>query len=423
MVGTTARRGGQESLAAYTFAPADAELAARDLHQACGFLESVYLATCNRVEVIFLCRKGHGVAEYRRRLYDFFATRGKVTPAAHGRAAAQALHAYEKDGAAEHLFCVAAGLDSLSLGDAQILGQVKTALQQAQKLGLAGPHLSMVFDEAFQAAKRVRSQTALGAKPVSMLSLAFGIMDARLAKGPSTLAVVGAGEMSSQCGEHLRGRAGLDLLFVNRTPSKAADLAGQFGGRWMALHEFLAQPGHLDVIVTATSSREPLLGRSFFAALTGTPPVVVDLAIPRDTDPVAAAAHGVELHDIDRLRRRADENRQAREAEMAEARVLVDQALDALRRRVFERDLGPVLRDLRVHGQGATEELLQHLFGNGLAHLPDSDREHIRRFGQQLVNRLLHVPTVGLKQLAHQHGIEAVEAFLTGLRDEPGERR
>lgn len=418
MVGTTARRGGQESIAAFTFAPAEAEFAARELHQACDFLESVYLATCNRVEVIFLCKKGVGVSEYRHRLHDFFTGRGKLPVVAHPHAAAQALHAYEKDGAAEHLFCVAAGLDSLSLGDAQILGQVKSALQQAQKLGLAGAHLSMVFDEAFQAAKRVRTQTALGAKPVSMLSLAFGIMDERLAQGASTVAVVGAGEMSRQCGEHLRGRETLDLLFVNRTPSKAADLASQFGGRWMALQDFLDRPGHVDVVVTATSAREPILDGSFFSALTGTAPLVIDLAIPRDTDPVAAAARGAELHDIDRLKQRADENRRAREAEMAEARVLVDQALDALRRRVFERDLGPVLRDLRVHGQGATDELLQHLFTNGLAHLPEKDRDHVRRFGQQLVNRLLHVPTVGLKQLAHQHGIEAVETFLVGLRDE-----
>jgi glutamyl-tRNA reductase len=423
MVGTTARRGGQESLTAYSFAPAEAELAARELHQACDFLESVYLATCNRMEVVFLCKKGVGVSEYRRRLYDFFVQRGKLPSVAHRQAAALALHAYEKDGAAEHLFCVAAGLDSLSLGDAQILGQVKAALQQAQNLGLAGPHLSMVFDEAFQAAKRVRTRTALGAKPVSMLSLAFGIMDERLAKGPSLLAVVGAGEMSRQCGEHLRGRANLDLLFVNRTPSKAADLASQFGGRWMALHDFLATPGNVDVLVTATSSREPLFGESFFSALTGASPVVIDLAIPRDTDPIAAAARGADLHDIDRLKQRADQNRRAREAEMAEARVVVDEALDALRRRVFDRDLGPVLRDLRVHGQGATEELLQQLFSNGLAHLPEDDREQVRRFGQQLVNRLLHVPSVGLKHLAHQHGIEAVEAFLVGLRDEHSERR
>jgi glutamyl-tRNA reductase len=420
MVGTTARRGGQESVAAYTFAPAEIESAVRELHQACDFLESVYLATCNRVEVVFLCKKGIGVSEYRRRLHESFARRGKLPSSA--QAAGQALHAYEKDGAAEHLFCVAAGLDSLSLGDAQILGQVKSALQQAQRLGLAGAHLSVVFDEAFQAAKRVRTQTALGAKPVSMLSLAFGLVDERLAQGPCALAVIGAGEMSRQCGEHLRGRGNLDLIFVNRTPSKAADLASQFGGRWMALQDFLALPGKVDVIVTATASSQPILGESFFAAVTGAP-LVIDLAVPRDTDPAAAAARGVELHDIDRLKQRADENRRAREAEMAEARVLVDQALDALRRRVFERDLGPVLRDLRVHGQGATDALLQQLFSNGLAHLPENDRDQIRRFGQQLVNRLLHVPTVGLKQLAHQHGIEAVETFLVGLRDEHGERQ
>jgi glutamyl-tRNA reductase len=419
MVGLTLRRGQQEGLAKYTFSAEECEAQAMALHAACDFLESVYLATCNRVEVIFLCRRGTPVAEYRRRIHGFFATRGQAGTANQPttRTAAHGLHAYEKDGAAEHLFCVAAGLDSLNPGDAQILGQVKDALHMAQRLGLAGTHLQMVFEEAFQAAKRVRSKTALGARPVSMVSLAFDLIDRRT-KIPATVALIGSGEMTRQCGEHLRGRPGCNLLFVNRTVSKVVALAASCGGRALALDAFLAAPGHVDVIVTSTSAREPFLGRAFFTALQDPPPLVIDLAVPRDTDGQAAAAVGAQLCDIDQLKAEAERNRHAREAEIAEARVIIDEALEALRRRVVERDISPIVRDLRSQGQTAADELLKQLFSNGLANLDEAHRDHIRHFGQQVVNRLLHLPTVGLKRLAQDHGMEAVEAFLQGMRED-----
>jgi glutamyl-tRNA reductase len=415
MVGLTVRRG-QEGLAKYTFGPEEVEVQAKALHQTCDFLESVYLATCNRVEVIFLCRRGTPVSEYRKRVHAFFAARRQAGEST-ARTAAQALHAYEKDGAAEHLYCVAAGLDSLNPGDAQILGQVKDALRVAQRLGLAGAHLQLVFEEAFQAAKRVRSQTALGSRPVSMVSLAFDLIDERT-KVPATVALIGSGEMTRQCGEHLRGRPGCTLLFVNRTVGKVADLAAACGGRALPLSAFLATPGHVDVLVTATSAQEAFLDRAFFASLQGAAPLVIDLAVPRDTDLQAAAAAGAQLFDIDHLKAEAESNRRAREAEIAEARVIIDESLEALRRRVVERDISPIVRDLRSQGQAAADELLKQLFSNGLSTLDEAHRDHIRRFGQQVVNRLLHLPTVGLKRLAQDHGIEAVEAFLRGVRDD-----
>jgi glutamyl-tRNA reductase len=423
MVGLTVRRGQQEALVKYTFGPQECEVQAKALHESCDFLESVYLATCNRVEVIFLCRRGTPVAEYRKRIHEFFAARGQAgaTREPTARDAAHALHAYEKDGAAEHLFCVAAGLDSLNPGDAQILGQVKDALHAAHRRELAGSHLQLIFEEAFQAAKRVRSKTALGARPVSMVSLAFDLIDQRT-KVPATVALIGSGEMTRQCAEHLRGRAGCTLLLVNRTVNKVADLAAACGGRAVALETFLATPGHVDVIVTATSAREAFLGRAFFSALQGTAPLVIDLAVPRDTDVQAATAAGAQLCDIDHLKAQAEHNRRAREAEIAEGRVIVDEALEALRRRIFERDISPIVRDLRSQGQAAADDLLKQLFNNGLAKLDEAHRDHIRRFGQQIVNRLLHLPTVGLKRLAQDHGMEAVEAFFQGVRDDHHEQ-
>jgi glutamyl-tRNA reductase len=200
------------------------------------------------------------------------------------------------------------------------------------------------------------------------------------------------------------------------------ELAAACGGRALALDAFLANPGHVDVIVTATSAREPLLNRAFFSALSGAAPLLIDLAVPRDTDVQAAAAAGVQFYDIDQLKGEADRNRRSREAEIAEARVIVDEALEALRRRVLERDMSPIVRDLRSQGQATADELLNQLFSNGLAQLDEANREHIRRFGQQMVNRLLHMPTVGLKRLAQEHGMEAVDAFIHGVHDDKRER-
>jgi glutamyl-tRNA reductase len=420
MVGLTVRRGKQAALEHYTFAPDEMTVQIKALHEYCDFLESVYLATCNRVEVIFLCRRGTAVSEYRKRIHAFFVQRQGSSAEASARPAAQVLHAYEKDGAAEHLFCVAAGLDSLNPGDAQILGQVKEALRLAQGEGLAGAHLQMIFEEAFSAAKRVRSKTALGARPVSMVSLAFELIEQRLST-PATVAIIGAGEMSRQCGEHLAHRQGCSLFFVNRTVGKVAERASACGGRALALAEFLASPGHVEVIVTATSAREPFLDAGFFSRLQGPAPLIIDLAVPRDTDAQAAQAANAVFYDIDQLNVQAERNRRSREAEVAEARVIVDEALESLHRKVAERDVSPILRDLRERGQAAADLLLKQLFNNGLSHLDEKHRDHIRRFGQQMVNRLLHMPTVGLKRLAQDHGIEAVEAFLQGVRDDSRE--
>ena len=415
MVGLTVRRGKQAALEQYTFAPDQLSAQVKALHEYCDFLESVYLATCNRVEVIFLCRRGTPVSEYRKRIHAYFTSRPGASPEA--RTAAQVLHAYEKDGAAEHLFCVAAGLDSLNPGDAQILGQVKEALRVAQSLGVAGAHLQMIFEEAFSAAKRVRSKTALGARPVSMVSLAFELIEQKLSKS-ATVAIIGSGDMSRQCGEHLAHRQGCNLLFVNRTVAKVAERAAAHGGHALSLDQFLSSPGRVDVIVTATSAREPFLDAGFFSRLRGAKPLIIDLAVPRDTDVQAAQAAGATFYDIDQLNQQAEQNRRSREAEIAEARVIVDEALESLHRKVSERDISPIVRDLRERGQAAADELLKQLFNNGLAHLDEHYRDHIRRFGQQMVNRLLHMPTVGLKRLAQDHGIEVVETFLQGVRDD-----
>lgn len=414
MVGTSFRRGGQAELERFAFPPEESEQRIRALHQACGFSESVYLSTCNRVEVIFVGDRATPVSEYRRRVFRFF----NDTPndaSDDVRQAAKALHAYGGEGAAEHLFCVASAIDSMNPGEAQILGQVKEAYRTAQELKLAGRRLRMIFEEAFETAKRVRATTTLGAHTISMLSLALGLLEEILAQGRGVLAVIGAGDMSRQCGEHLGGRDDVELVFVNRTVGKARALAKEFGGRSLGLKEFLEEPGEVGAIVTSTAAKEPFLDGPFFARLGEQRPIVVDLAVPRDTDPLAAKDHGADLFDIDRLKQLAEENRKKREAEIAQARTILDQSLDALRRRVIDRDIGPVVRVLRKRFEHTAEVGIERLFAKRLKHLPADDREQVRQWARALVNRFSHLPTVGLKRVAFEHGFEAVEAFVEGV--------
>jgi glutamyl-tRNA reductase len=426
MVGTTFRKGGQAALEALTFPPEERAERVRLLHERCGFGESVYLATCNRVEVVFAGKDGVSVAEYRERLYRVLAggTSGEGRGAGE-REAARRFHAYGGEGAAEHLFCVAAALDSMVPGEAQILGQVKEAFHMSGELGLVGPRLALLFEEAFRAAKKVRRSTSLSERPVSMVSLALGLLQERLGDAGGRLALIGSGEMTRQCAETFAPRDEVGLVFVNRTFAAAEALAERYGGTAVALSGFQRDPGRIDAIVTATAAPRPILGHEVFARLkhaggVSSPPLVVDLAVPRDADPEAAAAVGASLYDIDRLEAVAARNRKQREGAMAEARVVLDEALDALRRRLVDREMGPLVRALHRRYQRTVDEGLSRLFGNGGATLDSAQQERLSRWAESLVKRFAHIPTLGLKRLAFERGTEAVESFLNGVKGDLG---
>ena len=427
MIGTTFRRAGQDDLTRYNCADPSAM---RALHAACDFEESVYVNTCNRVEVMFVGRPGVSVAQYRERLFQHFHPVADDAEAMQERRrqAARLFHGYEGEGAAERLFVVAASLDAMNPGDAQVLGQVKDALKAAQLAGLAGPTLAMVFEEAFAAAKKVRHLTKLGEGNVSVVSLVRNLIEVQLTGASPRLVVVGAGDMAHQCGLTFGHRSGLRLVFTNRTVERAEELARRYGGEALALDAFVAAPGQVDALVTATAAPTRLFDAAFFARLQGPMPHIFDLAVQRDVDLAAAAEAGAHVVDLDAIRHIAEHNRRERQAEMAAARVVLDDALESYRRKVVDREMGPVVRVLRETYEKAMNEelvaLLKALEKNASA--PQTETLHV--WARGLVNRLAHVPTVGLKQLAFTHGVDAVEAFLEGVqrqgrqskkRDEP----
>jgi glutamyl-tRNA reductase len=402
LVGTTYRRVGQAGLAAYSLAdPADL----LRLKKCAGLDELVHLSTCNRVEWVFTCRANLSIARCRTAIFDFFHPPDQAGRPVNSQGCATALHAYAGEGAAEHLFEVAASVDSMVPGEAQILGQVKAALRQARQLGLCGSHLQLVFDEAFAAAKRVRHQTRLGSSTVSVLSLAKETLEGCL-QPPSRLAIVGVGDLAEQCGLLFAGRPGVELLFINRTLEPAVDLANRFSGTAGSLTDFLAAPPPVQAILSATAAPTPFMDEAFFRRLQRqpSPPWIIDLAVSRDADPLAAARHQIPLMDLDRLGEMAGRGQQQRQEEVAAARLLLAQSLVGYRRRLADREVALLVRELREQMEQAVQ---QELTASGMVDGPKTDR-----LKASLVARLSHGPTVGLKQVAFAHGLDVVDTFM-----------
>ncbi len=430
MVGTTFRRAGAQGLAYYTLLAGDTfHDALRALQTACGCVESVYLATCNRVEFFFAAAPGTTVVDVRRRFFSFFAAHQRtcspnIAPAIAPFDDARRLHAFAGEGAVDRLFVVASALDSMVPGEAQILGQVKGAYSRARDCHLAAAQLGPVFEAAFSAAKRVRQHTTLGAGRVSMLSLTLGAIKERIGQaenGLPNVVISGAGDMAEQCGRALRGEA-VTLLFVNRTLLRAQDLAQRFSGQAMALAQYLAAPPATDVLITATASPVPLFEGAFFKRLqhaatptqNRAPPLVIDLAVPADVDVAAAHAAGASLYDVDRMQATAQAHSLSRQEAVSAARELLDDALDHYRIKEAERAMGQAIAQVRAHGQ---DTLMQQLLTLKAA-LPQDvvhhSWPHIERFANGLFGQLAHASTRGLKALAHDHGPQALNAYLRG---------
>ncbi len=388
--------------------------AIRKLHEECGVAESVFLSTCNRVEWLIAApddvEPGACLHLLERRLHLDPAQSFKLTG----------------DAAARHVFEVAASLDSMNPGETQIVGQVREAYKRASELGLVGPRLHLLMEAALRAAKRVRRETALTARPVSMMSLA---LDAAgdLAEG-STVVVVGAGEMAQDAADRLAKRPGLVLVFVNRTLAKAEALAANAGGRAMPLAEFLAAPPAAAAVITAVSVREPVLGRAplerLASAASGRLPVLLDLGVPANVSAADARALEFALYGMDDLQERGEENRRKLEFELTAAGKVLDEELEEFKAAMLERTFAPVLEAWRRRARRTLDEGLQRLFSSEEGRWNEDERERIERWAGTLVDRLAHLPVMGMRKMASEHGAAPARSFLEGVGatlEEPAE--
>lgn len=404
---------GAEELARWSLGDDDRPGRLRRLASEVDAEEIVYLATCNRVELTVLARSGVALSEYRRRI---FRALGAKVPAP--GEAERALRGWVADGALEHLFLVASGLDSAQAGEREIRGQIRRTLQEALELGVAGNALEWVLRQALKTAEAVHRNSGLGRGRVSLAEIAVQQTLEHLARHcrgrRSGVAVVGVSPMTEQCAMRLSSE-GHEVLVVNRTPARAVELAARLGCSACSLELFHAQPPPLDALILATGARQPVLCREQLERLRAVASarlLIVDLAVPPDVDHAAAEGLGMRLIAMDEVSRCAERSRQGRQQEIAEARVLVDQQFARARRLIGERSLGPVLAGLAERHRTTAHAVVERWLAEHSPQLGEEQVSALRAGAEALARRLTHLPVRGLRALASECGLETVQVFL-----------
>jgi len=381
-----------------------------------GLKEGVLLSTCNRVELIATADSPEQAASGTMAYFNQRTSPEKIDGSVYRH--------YGRD-AARHLFRVACGLDSMVLGEPQILGQVKDAFAAAQGAGTVGGFLGRSFERGFSVAKRVRTETGLAAGNVSVSSIAcdlaekiFGDLAGR------RVLLVGAGKMSEVAARSLTAR-GAQLFVVNRSPERAESLAAACGGTAKPLEALATELAEADVVISSTSKRDFVITYELMQGVCKMrrhrPLFIIDIAVPRDVDPRVDSLRNVFLYDMDDLQKVSRENLAARERAVVDAERLIDAELDELERWARSIELTPTiiaLRD-RVRGllRGELEKTLPKLA------IAESERKKLEGMVEAMANKLLHAPLTELKQSqASTDGATLLEAVqrLFRLGEEPG---
>lgn len=320
--------------------------------------------------------------------------------------------------AVQHLFRVVSGLDSMILGEAQILGQVKEALHAALNANSVGVHLGKVFRQAVEVGKRVRTETGIGQNAVSVSYAAvelarhiFGELS-----GKSVL-IIGAGETGELTARTLAAHGATAILVANRTFERAVELAAQFGGEafsFEALPECLART---DIVISSTGAPHVILDyelvRQAMRRRHQRPLFLIDIAVPRDIDPRINTLDNVYLYDIDDLQNVVERNLAKREQEVARVENIIAEEIATFSRWWSARQMVPMIRALKTFGEEIQARELQRLF-NRLPNLSEHERRLIRASARVIVNRLLHQPVVGLKEASEQGSHGSVYADVMG---------
>jgi glutamyl-tRNA reductase len=358
--------------------------------------ESVVLSTCNRSEIYVA---SGDPTRAREEIVDFLSDYHDLPRDAF----LPHLFVYDDAEAARHLFRVSAGLDSLVVGEPQILGQVKDAFQVAAQRHCTGPLLGKVFDWAFGVGKRVRTETALGEGAVSIsfaaVALArkiFGRLQGR------RVLVVGAGEISTLTAQHLRTHGVAEITITSRTMAHADALAEAVSGRAVPWDDLMSALGKADIVITATGAQRPILTRAMVESVTGwrrkDPLFIIDIAVPRDVEASVGDIEQVFLYNVDDLQTIVDENLSRRGAEIALAEAIVSEEL--ARFTAWQRSRGaiPTVIALRQRFDAIRRSELQRLEGK-LGALPPEARARVDEVTRLIVEKLLVEPTEQLKAL------------------------
>ena len=413
IVGCSHRNSSLEIREKIAFSKRQVESALHEFRRRYPETEAVLLSTCNRTELFTATDQPDSmpshldVAEF---LADF-----------HGLDAQELfddLFRCNGDEAIRHLFMVAASLDSMVVGEAQILSQVKEAYQLATEGKCAGHWSHAAYQEALRVAKRVNNETTIQERRVSIPSVAIRDFASRIFERLDDKAVllIGAGEMGQETLQYLVDLGARDIAIINRDSQKASTLSERFGGRAFGLESLDEHLVRADLVISTTGAEQPIVSLERFRGIEKLryqrPLFVLDLAVPRDFAAAIGDCLGVYLYSIDDLQATCNANRKARENELPKAMKIIDEETRRFMRRAASRATGPTIRQLKANADDISQRELARLMEK-LPDLDDRQRNEIEYAFQRLVNKLLHPPLESLRDEEHaasqQYLLEAIK--------------
>ncbi|MGH0031773.1 MAG: glutamyl-tRNA reductase [Myxococcota bacterium] len=381
--------------------------------------EAVLVSTCNRVEVLVLTRNVDA-AKHRLRSFVRRDLAGEVVGEA---TLAETLYTHRDADAVRHLLRVASALDSMVVGEPQILGQVKDAYRQAVECGASGPILDRLFQRAFATAKRVRTHTRVAEGPVSVARVAVGLASQIFEDFRDKHALlIGAGEMIEMALSALRKEGLEDIAVANRTAERAGALAVRFGATAHGLDELPALLARADVVLTSIGGSEPLLTPDVMRTAVGErrarPVFVLAIGVPRNADPAIDALDQVFRYDIDDLAAVADANAEGRQRELAGAEAIVAEEQQRFEGWFAALRAVPTIKHVRARVESIREKEVERALAR--LQLDDASRDGVEALSRSLVNKILHAPLSRLRQEAErEEGMAYLEVarMLFGLDD------
>jgi len=376
--------------------------------------ETAILSTCNRTEIY--CASDAQLELISGPIHEWLANYHRMPSAQ----LAPHLYAFDQSEAVRHAFRVACGLDSMVLGEPQILGQMKQAMRDADAAGTMGTFLHQLFQRTFSVAKEVRSTTTIGAHSVSMAAAAVRLAQ-RIFESLSEQRVlfIGAGEMIELCATHFAAQHPKSLTVANRTVERGAALAQRFGGRAISLGELPVRLPEFDIVVSSTASALPIIGLGMVERAIRLrrhrPIFMVDLAVPRDVEAEVSRLDDVYLYTVDDLGKIVAEGFENRQAAVAQAEVIIDEQVRHFMHWLDARGIVPVIRDLHRRGEALRQtelERAKRMLARG-----DDPAQVLEMLSQGLTNKFLHGPTQLLNEADEQARAQLVALVGNLLKD------
>ncbi|MEC0244990.1 glutamyl-tRNA reductase [Paenibacillus chitinolyticus] len=393
----------------FTFTQEELSQALVELRQTKSILECVVVATCNRTEIYAVVDRVHICGHYIRKFMEEWFEIPRTEFNNH-------LYIYEHDRAIEHLFRVASGLDSMIIGETQILGQVKDAFLEAQRLGATGTIFNTLFKQAVTMAKRAHSETSIGENPVSVSYAAvelgkriFGSYEGK------KILIVGAGKMSELTVKHLYASGAERVDVVNRTYERALELAGKFNGHAYPMEQLYERLAEADIVISSTGSSDYVLTKkqlqSVLPKRKSRPLFMMDIAVPRDLDPDISDLPDVFLYDIDDLEAIVDSHLKERKKEAVKIEDMIGAEIAAFDQWTKTLGVSPVIHALQAKANMVHQETMESLFKK-LPDLEEREMKVIRKLTKSIVNQMLRDPILAIKEMAaEKKGDEALEMF------------